>query len=601
MKRHCYFFLVLALSFAFVGVGRADYAYDAYLVQSSNGTKYFVDVVIKSRGTASDKLGNATFFFNFNPLAVQVASKDPAYDGPWDDNAHPDYYSDVTKHVVNLNPLSRVSLNFVRVEGAPENGGVAVPQSLTRVGRLVFNIVDASKPKNISWNTTFCGIVSWDLNTDLTSRFNFSNAQPVVSWALPVNLVNGSYNAILTVGGDPAGTDGYDPALDIPAPPPGAGSVYAFLSLGNIMPYRLFTDVRGWITPFNAIREWKLSITNAENTSTTLSWDALNLPEQGRFSIFANDTPIYNMRTTTQITVSGNKDLTIRYTYNREVRFRFTQAGYHLISLPVQAEDMRVSTLFPGALNGVALEWDVTTLSYKKVTVLEIGKGYWIAMNAIAEYVVTGTPISTITKNYVPGWHLVGTPLGITDFTNPDDTPNNSVVTPAYGWSSGSNNYITTTSLEETKGYWILVWQNCSLTLTGISTVGKIIPPDVAGDWDEAFHVFGQTPPAPPALNAESELALPTSHEVYANYPNPFNPTTTVSYRLADQEHVVVRVLNVRGELVRTLVDEGQTAGYHTACWDGKNGYGLDAAGGVYFIEFLLGAKHEVIKATLLK
>lgn len=68
------------------------------------------------------------------------------------------------------------------------------------------------------------------------------------------------------------------------------------------------------------------------------------------------------------------------------------------------------------------------------------------------------------------------------------------------------------------------------------------------------------------------------------NHPNPFNPMTTVSYELPSESHVRLMIYNVRGELVKTLVDETQTAGHYSLNWDGRDNRGVGVASGVYFL-----------------
>ena len=68
------------------------------------------------------------------------------------------------------------------------------------------------------------------------------------------------------------------------------------------------------------------------------------------------------------------------------------------------------------------------------------------------------------------------------------------------------------------------------------------------------------------------------------NFPNPFNPVTTISFSLAAAGPVQLRVYDLSGRLVRTLVDDGNlTAGDHEAVWDGQDQKGRTAAAGVYF------------------
>jgi hypothetical protein len=67
-------------------------------------------------------------------------------------------------------------------------------------------------------------------------------------------------------------------------------------------------------------------------------------------------------------------------------------------------------------------------------------------------------------------------------------------------------------------------------------------------------------------------------------YPNPFNPLTRIEYALAEPGRVALRVYNLAGRRVATLVDGPVTAGEHIAVWDGRTEGGRRAASGVYFV-----------------
>jgi hypothetical protein len=87
------------------------------------------------------------------------------------------------------------------------------------------------------------------------------------------------------------------------------------------------------------------------------------------------------------------------------------------------------------------------------------------------------------------------------------------------------------------------------------------------------------------------------------NYPNPFNPTTTITYSIKDQGHVSLKVYNAAGQLVRTLVDEMKTpqeAGF-TVTWNGLNNAGSQVASGVYFYKLTTGNFTQTKKMVLLK
>jgi len=75
----------------------------------------------------------------------------------------------------------------------------------------------------------------------------------------------------------------------------------------------------------------------------------------------------------------------------------------------------------------------------------------------------------------------------------------------------------------------------------------------------------------------------PRQYALNANYPNPFNPSTTISYSLIDAQHTKLTVFNAIGQTIRTLVNEPQAAGIHTVQWDGRNSLGEQVSSGVYF------------------
>ena len=67
--------------------------------------------------------------------------------------------------------------------------------------------------------------------------------------------------------------------------------------------------------------------------------------------------------------------------------------------------------------------------------------------------------------------------------------------------------------------------------------------------------------------------------------PNPLNPHTTVTFYVAREGHVRLRVFDAAGRLVRTLVDGSRTAGYQDVPWTGETEDGLRAASGVYYLK----------------
>lgn len=73
------------------------------------------------------------------------------------------------------------------------------------------------------------------------------------------------------------------------------------------------------------------------------------------------------------------------------------------------------------------------------------------------------------------------------------------------------------------------------------------------------------------------------AYELFDAYPNPFNPTTTLSFRIAKTEQVELAIFDVLGRAVKTLTNEPIAEGFHTSVWDGTNDVGKTVASGVYF------------------
>ena len=89
--------------------------------------------------------------------------------------------------------------------------------------------------------------------------------------------------------------------------------------------------------------------------------------------------------------------------------------------------------------------------------------------------------------------------------------------------------------------------------------------------------------------------------ELLPNFPNPFNPSTTIHYTLAEETIVSLTVFNVSGREVRTLVGGTELAGPHETVWDGKDNHGRDVGSGLYFYLLHAGDFQDTRKMVLLK
>jgi hypothetical protein len=94
-------------------------------------------------------------------------------------------------------------------------------------------------------------------------------------------------------------------------------------------------------------------------------------------------------------------------------------------------------------------------------------------------------------------------------------------------------------------------------------------------------YSFTMTRARDTATGGEGMPAL--RRDLHLNYPNPFNPSTVVSFTVPEKEKVSVRVYDVSGRFVRTLTDKTFDPGTHSITWDGTNEGGRHVGSGVYF------------------
>jgi hypothetical protein len=94
---------------------------------------------------------------------------------------------------------------------------------------------------------------------------------------------------------------------------------------------------------------------------------------------------------------------------------------------------------------------------------------------------------------------------------------------------------------------------------------------------------------------------VPADFEMSQNFPNPFNPSTEIQFQIPRKEHIEIRIFNLLGEKVRTLVDDEYGSGYHRLNWNGKNDYGIDMPSGIYFYRIAAGSFVDIKKMSLLR
>jgi flagellar hook assembly protein FlgD len=124
-------------------------------------------------------------------------------------------------------------------------------------------------------------------------------------------------------------------------------------------------------------------------------------------------------------------------------------------------------------------------------------------------------------------------------------------------------------------------------------TYYKVTAVDLAGNEGAAG--------APGAVSAVGDQPAAVRTALLGAAPNPFNPTTTLSFDLAAPGHARMQVYNAAGRLVATLVDEQRGAGRHEIIWNGRDDSGRAVASGVYLYRLDTGSYSKTMRLVLIK
>jgi hypothetical protein len=102
-------------------------------------------------------------------------------------------------------------------------------------------------------------------------------------------------------------------------------------------------------------------------------------------------------------------------------------------------------------------------------------------------------------------------------------------------------------------------------------------------------------------ISAAISSAVPQVYSLNQNYPNPFNAFTKIGYKISEDGHVSLKVFNISGQEVRTLVDSDRVIGEYEVLWDGRDTDDHDVASGLYFCRLKAGNSGETIKMLLVR
>ena len=256
------------------------------------------------------------------------------------------------------------------------------------------------------------------------------------------------------------------------------------------------------------------------------------------------------------------------------------QNDWNMISIPLVVSDFTKATLYPNAASNAF----AYSGSYVVSLTLENGAGYWLQFSGGQNANLTGFLLVTDTITLQTGWNMIGSisnPVAVSSLLS---IPGG-IITSQFFYYAGS--YYIADSIQPGQGYWVKVNQGGKLVLSSSAQAPasgriRVVP-------------TSELPPPPPGTLAQL-IGVPNQFKLEQNYPNPFNPTTIITYALPVSEHVTLKVYNMLGQEVMTLVNGMQDAGYKSVSFDAG---GLSS--GMYVYRITSGPFSDEKKLMLVK
>jgi hypothetical protein len=120
----------------------------------------------------------------------------------------------------------------------------------------------------------------------------------------------------------------------------------------------------------------------------------------------------------------------------------------------------------------------------------------------------------------------------------------------------------------------------------------KIYSARHAEHWDKLNQLFNA---------GEDLIPIPNSSVISSNYPNPFNPSTTIAFSIPEDSRVLLTIFNIKGQKVKDLVSENMMRGHHKFVWDGRDDGNRKVSSGIYFVKLSAAGNSCTHKMMLMK
>ncbi len=258
-----------------------------------------------------------------------------------------------------------------------------------------------------------------------------------------------------------------------------------------------------------------------------------------------------------------------------------TTSAWNLVSLPGFVTDRSGTAVFPGALTPF-YRYDS---AYIETDTLEYGAGYWVRLPPGSTVHVAGTKRFGDTIDVRAGWNLIAALSEGVAASSIATVPGGLSSSAVFGYDGG---FYREDTLRPGRAYWIRLEEPGKLVLdtspmAAVATRIRIRPEDIE-------------PPSPPGSPVAGPPAVPASASLSRNYPNPFNPVTTVRFQLPSDGDVRLEIFTALGERAAVLVDGFQEAGYHSVEWNAAA-----FPSGTYYLRMIAGDYHATGRMLLVK
>ena len=231
--------------------------------------------------------------------------------------------------------------------------------------------------------------------------------------------------------------------------------------------------------------------------------------------------------------------------------------SWNMLSLPVKVIDNQKADLFPQAVSS-AFSYS-SSGGYQAQTNLFNGVGYWMKFSGSNAASINGTYLASETLSVQSGWNMVGGPTCL--------FPASAVITVGTTIGSPFFAYATGYNASDTLRPGLAYWVKCTAAGELILDCGNAS----GAPRTKIPRIVDEFPPPPPEYDGNAPASKPVSDALLKNYPNPFNPSTTLSFVIIQTSLVTLNVYDILGQEVASLVHEVRQPGEYSVSWDGSN------------------------------